>query len=995
MRHSSALLAFLAFLVVGASAAERSQVNRSAQNVVAEALPALEAKRTKLEEKIRLVRALGALGPDAAPAVPLLLSNGFFYEQGGRTSKTHPLRLATVDALVKIGEPAVPEVVALLSVKSGGKGDDKVNRNAKFDWAWWGAEILRRMAQTELADAVVATLEKEMQSAKQRGSYYPVLALMGPKAAGVLKREAQRIVAKGVKSKAEANHIRRLAGLIGPAVGDALDAVVPEHYDEKTWADDRYWIHYRGGWYPLAHARPGPKHIAAFLGLVKNDRMMRTRQYEGVRYIGMILGTMGETPALPLAALLDDETPETRRAAAFILAMMGPDGQAALPALEKTLANQGEAVGVRVAAARAMAEIKGTDAAALANRIPDVHNRLVAAARKRSKMAQRREQWQTHFATDPTQVRARQLALYNKTPEAEKPMYHLAVNSDLKASNQWVREYVARLREGTSKAESFGGGRMCEDLNVFVYLFGTHSRHYPGRLEADVEDAAKAYMLQSVNVPPAEHKGKARYVPKSASDLDKILALDEGICIAEFTNGPLRSDAQHYLILQSLKDDPAFANRKFKTGDTVAARYERFTRFFRRGLKEWALHGMWVELGSSNYEYKTYRGLYLLLDFATDPVVAARARMLMDLAMVEIEQISLSGLRGGSKSRAKDGGLDSRFNKTLARLYGEHHGYALEPPGFKGYQPPVPAILLRRLGPTQKVYEIVNRHPGETIDVPQQMTQGSSFHKALSRSINYAYRTPEYITGCSMFDVRLWPEVRKTRKNRNGEEETYKVRQFGYGPLGRWSGVIFRDGAAVYLDPYTGEKWNVQRKDVMIAQRYKDSVYKGDARVDFAAVKEMTEKDGWVFADNDDAYAAVRIARGGCYWNEPARHRLYLQDQYAPIIIQTGRKAVYGSFAAFRKAILAAPLTLTDEKLDYTGPNASRIEFFLCKDSDKAPYPKSLPKIDGKELDLNLTHNYKSPFMQNKVGSDIVTVRYGSRRWEYDFGRNTVTEMTP
>ena len=992
MRHPLALLASVAFLAVGASAAERTQASRSAQKVMAEALPKLKARRTELEEKIRLVRALGELGPDAAPAVGFLLSNGFFYEQGGRTAKAHPLRLATVDALVKIGEPAVAQVVALLNVKSGGKGNDKVNRNNKFDWKWWGAEILRRMAQTESADAVVVALEKEMGSAKQRGSYYPVLALMGPKGANALAREAQRIVAKGVKSKADANSIRRLCHLIGPAVGGALDAVIPEHYDPKTWGDTRYWIHYRGGWYPLAHARPNPKHIPAFLDLVKNDTMIRTRQYEGVRYIGMILGTMGKAPTGPLAALLGDKKLETRWSAAFILAMLGPDGQAALPALERTLANQSEAVEVRVAAGQAIAEIKGTDTAALYKQIPDVHNRLVAAARRRSRIPQSPEQWQAYFAKETTQVRARQLALYNRTPQAQKPMYQLAANKDLKAANQWVRQYAAKHLDGTSKAKSFGDGKMSEDLNVFVYLFGAQRPHYPGRLEADVGKAAKEYMFRSVDITPAEHKGKPRYAPKSSADLDKILALDDGICIAEFTNGPLRSDAQHYLILQTLNSDPKFANRKFKTGDTVAERYERFTRFFRRGLKEWALHGMWVELGSSSYEYKTYRGLYLLLDFATDPVVAARARMLMDLALIEIEQISLSGLRGGSKSRAKDGGLDSRFNKTLARLYGEHHGYALEPPGFKGYEAPVPAVLLRRLGPTEKIYEIVNRHPGETIEVPQQMTQGSSFHKALSRSINYAYRTPEYITGCSMFDVRHWPEVQKIRKNRKGEKETYKVRQFGYAPLGRWSGVIFRDGAAVYMDPYTGEKWNVQHKDVMIAQRFPGSVYKGDARVDFAAVKEITEKDGWVFVDSRDAYAAVRIVGGGFYWNEPARHRLYLQDQYSPILIQTGRKAVYGSFAAFKKAVLAAPLTLTADKLDYTGPNSPRIEFFIAKDSDKDPYPKTLPKIDGKELDLNLRHNYKSPFMQNKVGSHIVTVRYGSRRWEYDFEKNMVTE---
>ena len=124
---------------------------------------------------------------------------------------------------------------------------------------------------------------------------------------------------------------------------------------------------------------------------------------------------------------------------------------------------------------------------------------------------------------------------------------------------------------------------MSEDLNVFLYLFGADSRHYPVRLEADVEQAAKEYAFRSVDITPAEHQGKPRYVPKSATDLDNILHLDDSICIVEATNGPLRSDAQHYLILQTLNSDPKYKNRKFQTGDTVAQRFERFTQFFRRG----------------------------------------------------------------------------------------------------------------------------------------------------------------------------------------------------------------------------------------------------------------------------------------------------------------------------------------------------------------------------------------------------------------------------
>jgi hypothetical protein len=52
-----------------------------------------------------------------------------------------------------------------------------------------------------------------------------------------------------------------------------------------------------------------------------------------------------------------------------------------------------------------------------------------------------------------------------------------------------------------------------------------------------------------------------------------------------------------------------------------------------------------------------------------------------------------------------------------------------------------------------------------------------------------------------------------------------------------------------------------------------------------------------------------------------------------------------------------------------------------------------LPTIDGKTLDLDLKYNYKSPYMECKTGSDVVTMRYGARRWEYDFAKNTVTEI--
>jgi len=986
---------------VGAYAADglQKQIDPQAQKMVVETIQKLKSKKINEQDKIKLLAALGELGPDAAPALPFLLSEEFYVRTAQRNTA---LKQATIDVLIRIGEPAVPAILSLLkpqaaqksinipknadpaTTKSLQKQQAKAASRAKQ--AKEARELMVRDLFLELSrrgfvDPLASALQRDLRASKgnlvygkrgfNRNAIIDLLALLGAKSVPVLKREAER----------DASGVRQVAGAIGPEIGDAVDAIISEHYNDTTWADKRFWIHYHAGFWPLAHAKPDPKHIPAFLDLIKNDGLMGRYYGRGVRLTGMLLSGMGQSPALPLANLLEDENPRIRWAAATILAMIGPDMKAALPALENTFTDKDEDIGVRVASARAIADIKGIDGSKLCERIPDVQRRIVELSRRNREASQSPELWQQHFAADPETTAARQLALYNLTTEFEKPLYDLATGQNLKAQNQWLREYAAdKLANLPPVFPSLTGHVLGSEAHTFLLLFGSGSRHYPGRLEPDVEKAFKEICFKALDI--TRIANKPRYLPKSTDVLDKLLALDDSLSILEMSNGPMRNDANQYLILQVLKDDPAYKDRTFKTGDTVSQRYDAFTKFIKRGLKSLALHGMWAELGSSNYEHKTYRGLLALLDYATDPIVAARARMFMDLAMVEVEQISLSGLRGGSKTRAKDGGLTGRFNRTRAMLHGEHHGFILEPPGFKhSYQPPVPAVLLRRLGPTKPVYEIVNRHVSENESLEEKyVPQYKRVFKLPSRSINYAYCTPDYVTGCAMFDVRLW--------RGEGKEKSLK-----YGTMGRWSGVIFRNRGAVYLEAYTTDKWYVQSKDVLIAQIFKDARYPGHPRVDFASIMEMVEKDGWVFVNNHDAHAAVRVVRGGYYWNEPARHRLYLNDWFSPIIVQTGRKAVYGSFAAFQDGILNAPLTLTDDKLDYTGPNSSRIEFFLAKDSDDDPYPESLPKIDGTELDLNLEYNYRSPYMENKVSSDIVTVRYGKRRWEYDFAKNTVTEI--
>lgn len=457
-------------------------------------------------------------------------------------------------------------------------------------------------------------------------------------------------------------------------------------------------------------------------------------------------------------------------------------------------------------------------------------------------------------------------------------------------------------------------------------MFGKHSRHFPGRLERDIEREMKERLFKWCDSPAGRDWGK----PKPSALLRKLLEREKlGLHVSYTHNWISRSDGENYINLQCLKDDPEFRDRKFsipegrhplfrndKTiaqgGDTVLERYELYNKYFQIGLKQWALHGLFNELASPHYEQKTYWGLFWVRNYATDPIVKKRMQMFMELAMVEIMQCSLSGVRGGCKSRSKSGGLTSRLDRDLPRWLGEHHQHFLEIPGFDGFMAPEPAILLRQLGTTEPCYEIINRLGQEAMP-----NQGENAVIVLSQSANYTWRTPDYTIGCALFDP-----------NRK------------YGPLGMWSGVICRDKKAVWLDAYTGEKWNAQYKDVMIAQCAKGKYYGGDPRVDFTPGWKLAEKKGWVFASNDEAYVVVRVARGGYVWTKPGRS-LMLKEKYSPIIIQTGRKVDYGPFAAFQDAILGAPCKITAEKLEYIGPKSPKIEFFLATD------PYILPKIDG------------------------------------------------
>jgi HEAT repeat protein len=874
------------------------------------------------QARIAAAVALGERGPAAANAIPELTT---------RLRERNPaVREAMVTALAKIGPAAVPPVVEMLKngdLHPNGGADDQSP-------AFWGLTILQKLdpqVKVKVAIPALAALMAEQTGAdKVWENALEALVRMGPEAVPAMAQAIRRGIG-----------LTDIAIKIGPAAKQAIPQLIqafPKMDYQERWQ----------ACHALAAAQPDLKDVPAILQLLKDD------EYGMAQDIGVILDRIGTDAVPAVVELLGEKDWYPRWGATMMLEMMGPKAKDALPALERAFKDEKEDIDVRVGAARAIGSIKGDDPFALYQQIPDVANRIVKATHDKTNA--RREQFMrseaavTAFAGNPNRVNWQSTAQF---------VYRLATGIQADPAN-------ADLKKAAEKG--WNGAFMDVNLVRSFMLFRSRSEYFPGRLKPDTEAAMTKYFFdlcdnQNRDIKQWDEQGQTT----------KDLVPGQAFAMALHANKPMNFTSRDYLSLSVLKDDPAYADRKFTAGDTVTERFNAWNGYFGEFLKDWALNGLWVELGSTCYEYHTYPSFVNLADFAPDPEVRKRARMYLDLCFVEAQQISIAGLRGGSKSRAKKGGLGSDLDPYVHLLFGERGRPLVHAPiAASAYQAPDAAILLHKLGAPVASFEIADRQAGE-IDPVRKQRQG---RKLLlnSHMINYTYRTPDYVMGCSIYDPN---------------------RSFAPNCEGRWSGVIFRDRAIISLDAYTGEKWNVQSKDVMITQRRLGAYYGGYVHLDFTSGFEKVERDGWLFVTNGEAFAAINVLVGGYTWTDPVKGSLDVKDQCSPIIIQTGSVKEYGSFAKFQDAILKAPLKLEyaagDEKqlqkVDYTGPHSSKVEFFT------QTKPFILPKVDGKTVDLDLKYNYQSPYMQNKVGSDVVNVSYGTRKWAYDFGRNTVTEV--
>ncbi len=604
---------------------------------------------------------------------------------------------------------------------------------------------------------------------------------------------------------------------------------------------------------------------------------------------------------------------------------------------------------------------------------------VVAETRKRSS-EMRAQGLKEALAMDPAKPEAGKLTTWI--------IAALYQGDQVKAANASIRLQLKPKDKGAAKAVSANVSEM-QRLNSIeggygvrlLTLFG-HDGKYPGRLEPDVEAVLKEKAWQFV----CDHLDPDGVFQRNQSTyLDgrkyETFPLTWGRMWGT-ENHDVRRKPWVYFALSALRKDPAYADKKVDNR-SVEQWFGLMNNYMKQYLQDRVLTGMWIEPGG-HYANINFQAMTDLYEAAPDPVVRQRAKMFLDLALIEDEQISVNGLRGGSLSR--NGPLSPTTGKFKDIVFGDKPDLLLS-----DYQAPPVAIVLRHAKGAVKPYHIYNRVPGE--NAPNQAGYVRNSHL-----VSYAYRSQGYLMGTALRDPNLVYHATSDQQ--------------------RASSVIFQSNEIIFPWPKEIPKtkdsgrsgkafWSVQHDGTMVLQKLLDSDSVDRMEMWFTPNLKITERAGWIFAEAGSGYAAARFvdpqeASGAgkytwreipVHWTEKdqrSRRIASPEKDFLPIIIQAGDPAQYGSFEKFQTAVLASKITINAKVSEFEyrlagGP-------VITWNYKQLANPLVLPRVDGKTPDLLPPLLFDSPFLKATWEDPKIYAGAGPFRAVYDMEKCTVTE---
>ena len=442
------------------------------------------------------------------------------------------------------------------------------------------------------------------------------------------------------------------------------------------------------------------------------------------------------------------------------------------------------------------------------------------------------------------------------------------------------------------------------------------------------------------------------------------------------------------------KELPEYRNRKYEDGSTAAQQYQAWSEYIVAYCQARAKKSLCAEMRSDGYNSTLIKGFYNFYDFG-GPQVKAAAGLFLDLYFAYWAEEQIDGHMGGGASRIKGSNAykQGRVSKNSALAW-FYFGMGKKIDRVFGHDV---AVMTSKYRPPAVIADIALDAAGRGSYVIRQRAQGlgergNSFPVATAKSnpsklsskaggiVRYSYCTPSFIIGTPMVEARPlndWVNI---------------------SSQSRWQGVIFAEVGDPRIVPIVRPKnnkecynsfWSVQSKGTLISQKLK--THKGGAEkmvfISKVGISDPIEEKDCIFLETQEAYTVIRIPAGGYKWHEkpleyqattggdrksPPGKVLFLNKDFAPVILEVMAKSEVKSMKDFKKKVLASKPTLKNGLLTYKTIYGDELSFDTTQ--------KSPPTVNGVKVNYAPQKVYDSPFLQSDYDSGVITIQKGNRK---------------
>lgn len=429
-----------------------------------------------------------------------------------------------------------------------------------------------------------------------------------------------------------------------------------------------------------------------------------------------------------------------------------------------------------------------------------------------------------------------------------------------------------------------------------------------------------------------------------------------------------------YLISEKLSRYDSYKNLILPDGDSIYEYGIKAEKYLNAYLSYMINNGVTVE-GGDTYVAVSLESMYNLYAFSLDAKLRAKAKTYLDLYWIKYASESIDLIKAGAKARCYTDWAQSGKNRlyALAAVYFGGKVYKNEIPFITplvvNYYPPSAACEILEKKDSLAPYEYIERNIGvgtHRVEVVANEEWPVYYYDSTDTIARYSYVTPDYILGSFIRD----------------HEKSYVM----ITSQNQYEGAVLKNDKRIYI--YVDREGvnlhnaflTMQKGEVMLSKKGgvagNVGVYISDC-----TVNDMSYQNGWCFFDKCDVYLAL-YAPNGFLWTDG---KLLLEKENDIFIMRLGRKSNYSDITEFKNSIVKNKVAYLNGVMEYTDSDWGN--FIFSPDAEN-----NIRLHNGKCIDGNFEYTVKSPFSEQKYGSDSFLVKLDKEyEWKLDDCTKNIT----